>query len=313
MYFPILRGKQFELIALRESSGLWNAGNIRVSPIIEPVKTSTRSLRMTLEEFISKNLPFNIIVNPIVGDFRNRSSEVVKFINTTLEEYDNFNIGIYIHNSTAIENIQRTINDLEVEYNGLLFIHNIPLEDGVEELNQFEAEFNLVDTNKTSRRYHRNFPNASIVTLDDPFNTLQRNVDYLAVEDEFFSEEHLYFSEDGFVGFSDYAVIGESYAESGFLPYAVAIHLTYADDENKIRIRHFVSDSNEDTTDVAGKFAEALDKLITWSERNEILKTDALHEFYELHRREHFPGLGYVKKLSIKHHLELVTYLLNNL
>lgn len=313
MYFPILRGKQFELIALRECSSLWNEDNIKISPIIEPVKTSTRSLIMTLDEFISRNLPFTIIVNPIVGDFQNRSSEVIRFVNTNLGEYSNFNIGIYIHNNDAIENIRKTVHELEVGYQGLLFIHNIQLEDSIDELNQFGAKFNLVNTNKTSRRYHRNFSNISIVTLDDPFNTLQRNADYLKVEDEFFSEEHLFFAQDGFIGFSNYAITGESYAESGFLPYAVAIHLTYADDENRIRIRHFVSDSNDDTSDVAGKFAEALDKLVIWSQQQEILTTEALQEFYELHHREHFPGLGYIKKLSIKHHLELVTNLLNNI
>lgn len=38
MYFPYLRGKQFELLALREFANK-NASNRKIIPIIEPVKT----------------------------------------------------------------------------------------------------------------------------------------------------------------------------------------------------------------------------------------------------------------------------------
>ena len=76
-------------------------------------------------------------------------------------------------------------------------------------------------------------------------------------------------------------------------------------------IYHFKSDTNDAPTDPAGKFSEALNKLISAlnSGNSHILETSAVHEFRELHARGHFPGLGYVKKLSIKHHLEtLATY-----
>ena len=99
--------------------------------------------------------------------------------------------------------------------------------------------------------------------------------------------------------------IGDSFSEGGFLPYAVVIHLTYIDVYNKLRIRHFVSDSNQDSTDIGGKFSEALDKLIKWVNENN-LSTQAIQEFKDLYRKGHFPGLGSVKKLSIMHHIELL-------
>lgn len=41
-----------------------------------------------------------------------------------------------------------------------------------------------------------------------------------------------------------------------------------------------------------------------------ILETEAIGEFRDLHAKGHFPGLGYVKKLSMKHHIEtLADYL----
>ena len=52
MYFPILRGRQFELLALRE---LLNKGVLsnQVIPIIEPVKVSTTFVK-TIETFTKK-------------------------------------------------------------------------------------------------------------------------------------------------------------------------------------------------------------------------------------------------------------------
>ena len=66
-----------------------------------------------------------------------------------------------------------------------------------------------------------------------------------------------------------------------------------------------ISDSNDDISDPAGKFQEALSKLVEWNKKKQI-KTVAMKEFEDLYRREAYPGLGTVKKLSIMHHLELI-------
>lgn len=95
------------------------------------------------------------------------------------------------------------------------------------------------------------------------------------------------------------------YQETGFAPYAVAIHIVYFDNDKSLRIKHFVSDSNDDITDPAGKFQEALYKLILWNKEKKI-DTVAMNIFEDLYSREAYPGLGTVKKLSIMHHLELI-------
>lgn len=94
------------------------------------------------------------------------------------------------------------------------------------------------------------------------------------------------------------------------MPYAIAIHLSYIDDDNKIRVKHFVSDSNDDTSDIGGKFAEANEKLVDWFENSSIDETIAIAQFKSLHKRGHFPGLGSIKKLSAMHHIELVKNLI---
>ena len=79
-------------------------------------------------------------------------------------------------------------------------------------------------------------------------------------------------------------------------------------------IHHFVSDRSDTPTDPAGKFSEALEKLVQEIDRSSTLvtRTEALGEFVGLHHRGHFPGLGYVKKLSMKHHIETLAEYFRN-
>jgi hypothetical protein len=88
----------------------------------------------------------------------------------------------------------------------------------------------------------------------------------------------------------------------------VAIHLTFIDSEqdDAMQIYHFVSDSQDTPKDPAGKFAEALAKMIQKIDMpgSKVLQTAAVAEFRTLHKQGHFPGLGYVKKLSMNHHIE---------
>jgi len=67
MYFPILRGRQFELIALRELIEKEIIGK-NILPIIEPVKP-TATLNTTLSAFRKAKADIAVIRNPRVGEF----------------------------------------------------------------------------------------------------------------------------------------------------------------------------------------------------------------------------------------------------
>lgn len=146
------------------------------------------------------------------------------------------------------------------------------------------------------------------VLLDDKFNKKARNADYKTIEDEFFSDDHLYYEDDGYIGFSDYSIIGDEYNESGFAPYAVAIHVVYFDEDESLRVRHFVSDSNEDISNTAKKFYQALYKLRQWYEsmKDKRLDTKGMITLLRHYDEQTYPGLGTVKKLSLMHHIELM-------
>lgn len=307
MYFPYLRGKQFELIALRELCVLFPQELNKISPIIEPVKASS-TLNSTLAELANRNANFNIIINPRVGDLEGQYERIIEIISTSIpEEYNNYQLAVIIDSKTErnIAALIEFINGLELNFNGITLIHKTEINNQniAQITNQLDIAYNVIYFSKTSRRYYREFDANTLVSLDDYFEEQSRNADYLNQESDF-SKEYRYYIQDGFVGFSDFLTIGDNYSESGFLPRAVAIHLSYLDND-QIKVKHFVSDSNEDVADIGGKFSEAINKLVVWCNKNN-LNTAAINEFRDLQERGHFPGLGTLKKLSIMNHIELI-------
>lgn len=300
MYFPYLRGRQFELIALRD---LVDKGVLsdKIIPIIEPVKLSSTLIK-TIESYGKKGKQLGIIVNPKVGGFKidieeEKNQKLKNSLLTSLKENDyilymillsaNLNPDEFIKNHK--DNMGTICDNKDA----------IPVYEA--NFAKMKVKYNLIPDESGFRRKIRN----NRVLLADKFNKQERNNDYIEIDDEPFSEDHLYYVDDGYIGFSDYTVVGKEYNDTGFAPYAVAIHIVYFDSDKSLRVKHFVSDSNDDISDPAGKFQEALSKLVEWNKKKQI-KTVAMKEFEDLYRREAYPGLGTVKKLSIMHHLELI-------
>jgi len=311
MYFPYLRGKQFDLLALKELKSLLYANREKISPIIEPVKSSS-TLTSTLLDLSKHNINFNIIVNPKVGDLTKDTKSILESIEKPLAGHSFYQIAVLIEPKTDYEELLTSILNYNLTPQGFTFIHN-EIEDKIEDLIEYFARFypvlnNVINFKRTNRRYDRKFESGTKVSLDDYFVCQPRNVDYYE-QDSQFSDEHLYYKEEGFKGFSDFMTVGSNYSEGGFLPYAVAIHISYKDEKGAIRVKHFVSESNTDDKDTPGKFFEANAKLVKWCDEND-LHTKAIDTFRRLQESGNFPGLGTVKKLSIMNHIELVLSLI---
>lgn len=302
MYYPILRGRQNELLAIKE---LLNASLLsdKIIPIIEPVKLSP-TLVNTIKAFTEANRDLVFVRNPKVGSFK------VDAKNTKNAKYK--------------ESLITILSESKV-LRGLIVDKETPVR--VEKMHQKGAtdeEIVSLCTNPDAIKFHESaFAGSSLIRtvvpyapafrkirknrilLEDKFNKKGRNQDYINDPDEFFSNDHIYYAEDGYVGFSDYSIIGEEYSESGFAPYAVAIHIVYFDESQELRVHHFVSEDNEDISDPAGKFYQAVRQLVEWN-KTQKLDTIAIQTFEKICEEQSYPGLGVVKKLSLMHHLELV-------
>lgn len=300
MYFPYLRGRQFELLALRELIEK-DVLSSRIIPIIEPVKLSSTIVK-TIKTYGKNNRELAIISNPQVGSFKSDRKEEknAKLNESFLASLRDNNHILYMQllnsNSESEKFIKKHADNM-----GTICVNKDTIPIYEEYFKNEDVKYNLIPDESGFRRKIRK----NRVLLADKFNKQDRNNDYMEIDDEPFSEDHLYYLEDGYVGFSDYSIVGKEYNETGFAPYAVAIHIVYFDNDKSLRIKHFVSDSNDDITDPAGKFQEALYKLILWNKEKKI-DTVAMNIFEDLYSREAYPGLGTVKKLSIMHHLELI-------
>ncbi len=96
IYFPYLRGKQFELILLRDNADLLAVSNI--IPIIEPVKSNFNTIVRTVKTLEEKNVKCVIIVNPQAGKSPVDSDEILNdLIDREFKGLKNISIGYILH------------------------------------------------------------------------------------------------------------------------------------------------------------------------------------------------------------------------
>lgn len=304
MYFPYLRGRQFELIALRELLE-GRRINEKIVPIIEPVKPSATLLK-TIQTFVDNNREIAIVFNPIVGDFtkklkemRQEDSKVANELYELITKNDKV-IRSYIMNKRIASKIKKKDG---IDKYLIINQDRDCLDDFLEAYDDGLPRYTLIPD---ERGFKRVIPDTKVL-LEDNFKKKSRNIDYIDNPDEFFSDSHLYYQNENFVGFADYSIVGEEFNESGFAPVAVAIHVVYFNEKGELRIHHFVSDSNEGIEDPGGKFGEALEKLVCWCQENNVQNTLGLQGFYNCYNSGKYPGLGTVKKYSIMHHIELIS------
>ena len=294
MYFPYLRGKREELLAIEELADFIKIRN-NVIPIIEPANLNRTTQNFL--EFIAKNgIKILLIVNSKIFSLINEHQNILKEIEGTsiipALIIDNYNCNIeedrILGNSNAcicFNETSQNLNLLEKYNNGLCIL--------------LENSFSKLAINEIISKNN-------VVGLNDHYKPASRNADFL--EKEFFSDDYIEYKSKKYFGFSDFQTVGHVISNGG-PAYAVALHLTYQMN-NSIWINHFISDDTETTANVQGKYLQALTKLVSFLKNSNTLKVST-HKKYEnnLITRE-YHGLGYPKRLSIENHIELLSMLI---
>jgi hypothetical protein len=315
-YFPILRSRQNELLAIRELAE--NSKLSHVIPIIEPVKASNTLIR-TLAEAFSHDATIGIVLNPVVGSFVNdllKYPDFEKRYHNLIHNHEDktrFFLRVANENVETLEAQLARVREEFADIEGCNAIMSRGIKrDVASAIHEFQAQ-GLIHSVTGSFPKPLNYFRSRRVLLTDGFKVKVRNADYRKDEDEFFSDSPSTYPMYGCQGFSDYTIVGEEFKSGGFSPRAVALHITYFDEGDDVRIRHFVSDPPDDTGRVADKYATAVEALYEWvtsqSEAN-LPRTIGLDGFLHTYTEEHFPGLGFAKKLSIMHHIEMIDWYL---
>lgn len=297
MYCPYLRGKLYELKAVEELVKNKKINN-EIVPIIEPVSKTSAFNNFVM--YMEKNKrKFIGILNPQVGYYK--TNKTIEF--NDFKKSKSFIEGKIIKSQNDIDELQEMFSESS-EKSAAIFVDS----------RSSDLDVSKIDNNKVykvipdSTSFRMKFNNSNeLILLDDKFNRQKRNSDYLNIDSEFFSIDHQIYKKAGYIGFSDYSIIGEEFSDSGFAPLAVAIHIVYFDDNNALQVRHFTSHNNADISDPDRKVLEALEKFTEWydkePEKNHSLGADLLKENYE---KKEYHGLGVLKKYSIMHHLEIM-------
>lgn len=312
MYYPYFRGRQNELLCLRELLEVEKLSK-KVTPVLEPVKFSS-TFFVTLKKFIEYDREIIIIQNPSVGKFvkeykmalKEAEDEKKSKLKKTLEEYkeilkDKHIRFAYLVNSKVVKKVLQMSED---ERKRIYLLNQNKGDDNfyIEHGEQLIVEASFIPKDED----FKDEVIGNAIILEDCYQKAKRNVDYINEPDVFFSKNHLVYGRRGYQGFSDYSIVGKDYEESGFAPLAIAIHIVYFGTKGELRVHHFVSDSNETTSDPARKFEEAMKKLVNWENIEAIKHTEGLMSLINYYKEGRFPGLGVVKKFSLMHHVELM-------
>lgn len=293
------------MIAIRESADVLAKADF--APIIELVREQKAGLKKALDSIRDANGSAIVIANPQIGDLTESGDGIVSFVKNQFEPEDGIRFGLIVTDGQTLDQIKASFQEFGDFPKDLIhFGFSSP-----KALSDYAVEESVLvhvfPEGYSGKLYQRNFKKkGSRILLRDGFEQL-RNRDHPDTA-EFFSDLHVTYEEEGMNGFGDYLIVGDEYRESGGPAYTIAIHLTFIDSrhDDTMFILHFKSDRQDTPKDPAGKFAEALAKLISHLDgsSSQFYETTAIQEFRQLHETGHYPGLGYVKKLAMKHHIE---------
>jgi len=308
MYFPYFRGKQEEIIAIDSVKDL--VAPAAQIPIIEPVRESTRAtnrITRVVNELTALGGQCIIISNPRLGEYRQDFSSLRTYLTTEFAGNANVLFGVIIDSTTPTADLNWASG--AVGMSRVVLIHQA--QTVIPSLNTISTgvAWNIFFEGVVGPAYINLFVGSPKARIKDGFKR-RNNADYQSTE--FFSNNHATFSNDGYNGFGDFLTVGDYYQDSGGAAFAVALHLTHfltVPPLDEVHIRHFISTTNATQQNPAGKFAEALTSLMAHynGPNNVIPYSRGVQGYIDLHASQHYPNLGRPKRLSMMHHMELMT------
>lgn len=314
MYFPFLRGKQNELLALRECVDKLSESG-KVVPIIEPVTKGFSPVLKCINTLCDKNVEHIIVFNSQNGDLGKSPKQMTALVDEIKSKTQAQHFAFILNSSTKASEINDFLASIgERKFS---FIHNASFSDP-KFLFSISSNVNFchhifIDSN-VSRSYKQQFNDFSRVNISDCFRSVSKNSEYADPNHEFYTDAHLTYITDGFSGFGDYTTLSERFKSGGFQPYTAALHLTHeVTGTGDIWVRHFLSKVYEyPTSDQAALIHEALPEMVAFINefKDYFSFSEAIKEIIDIDNEGRSTNLGYMKKLAIKHHIELLLKIL---
>lgn len=303
MYFPYLRGKQFEIDALLEVPASVYQNTL---PILEPINVSHPKLYVSLT---NNGIPFILVTNPFyprTGTLSN--NDVQNIIDGELAAHTSLVLGFLIDQRFDINDLNVFLTSNPNREKAIIFRYNPAQTDLTliqTSIGTHPVEYIIFDEGKTTNRTH-NFFNShpQRVLLTDGFQRQERNADYPLSST--FDSIYNTWRTDGWFGIGDYLSIGDFFRSGGGQAYVVTLHVTIHTPSSLV-MHHFSSTSYPSTGGfTALKFSEANQSLVSSSHIIPIT-SNGLTLYRNWHANSHNPSLGAAKKASMMHHIELMS------
>lgn len=214
MYHPYFRGKQFELITIRDTAELLAKSGF--VPIIEPVKEALSGLNRTLKAICDADGKAVVIVNPYHGDHAEDGADITALLKDEFLANKNISAGILLKEGMDI--------GAALDYYEGHKDHNPTLVHAGFTEAKLLAEKLGADIDDTQhvffekhcgKLYRKHFKGGRRILLRDGFKKQQRNADYMSVEE--FSDLHVTYEEEDMDGFGDFLIVGDDFIEGGGL------------------------------------------------------------------------------------------------
>lgn len=315
MYHCYLRGKQYELLAVRASLSKMVEKNMVA--IIEPVRESPRDLYSCLRDVHREQARVILIINPHCGELENNNRALDDLLQGAIEIAPDIELGFIVDDRTSSTDLANFFGSYPQNSKSIIHYGSYanPSQLLRTQLGDPLFHSNIFIDGKCGRQYISVFNPTNKVMIIDGLNRASTNAGYATNIVEFFSDIHTNYIDLGFQGFGDFSIVGDHFAEGGGQAVTAAIHITYDNlSAPEILIHHFLSDPRTGYEDVAILIDEALEKLDDFVSNNrpDILAwSTACDELISIYNT---PGnstnLAYIKKMSIKNHFELMNHLL---
>ncbi|MFD1670480.1 sce7725 family protein [Agrilactobacillus yilanensis] len=302
-YMPLLRGRQFDLLALQtvlstKPTHLW--------PLIEPVKDSS-TLVKTLRLWLQQKQPIGLILNASVSDYALLGHKQHPIPPKILADPNLWQFAFF-DSSFSKDYFTKTTHC------GLICHHYRYFVQHLAQLSTLAIDCLIIPNEARFLVLAQQLP-YPVIPLSDPF---QREDDLPAYQthlDELFTWQHaLGQLVPKAIGFSDYSIMGRYYSEYGKPQTTQGLQLIYPDASGALRIHHFISFDDGKMGHQKEKFLDLLQQLrhfVAQQPQNNWL-TPALKQLLYLHELDKNPGFGTVKKLLLTHHFELLDQILSS-
>lgn len=303
MYFPYLRGKREEALAVRQANLF---GDLTV-PIFEPIRdlSSDREVRFWQRLVQDERYRIAIITNSANGD-PPPSFDSAHFTLDNNLPHELVLPALEIRSKTLPEEIRRFGERFRERTCVVIHRNHIYTASFLrKELRRLKDPpvHVLIDHSEAPQEVLRALPARGRVLVQDGFAFTQPNKDY--PRQSHFGSPIYTFNELGFDGFGDFTIVGDRFSIGGGAAKCMAFHLTEIASTTVIT-NHFLSDPPHVKGDLRRQYFSALDKLVEGVSGEPALHTSGVAGFRGSHDDHHFPGHGLPKRWSIIHHLEIM-------